>query len=300
MGGGLHRSGNEFREGDAGEDEQSAGGAAPAKAFSENKERGNPGKDRFQRQDEGSVGRREELLRPGLHGKGDRGGQHGGNQQSREELGRPVNPGMFQQRGADGHKQGAEANLQDGELLEGKARGEVGQGEDVEGEADGAGEGEQVAEIHAAEGEAGAGRGGEEDDADEGDQRTAPGIPARGMSGARAQAGYGREQGHQNDYEAGDKGGFGWSGKTETGGLELIADREAESDGGAGSKGAAIDTAQVPPVDDQQADEGEGHAEEIEEKRRDAGKGVFDNDEGRSPDTDDRQEDEVRAERARA
>ena len=44
-----------------------------------------------------------------------------------------------------------------------------------------------------------------------------------------------------------------------------------------------LSVAELAVVDDGQRDEGEGHAEEIEEQRRDVGEGVLDEDEGGCP-----------------
>ena len=49
----------------------------------------------------------------------------------------------------------------------------------------------------------------------------------------------------------------------------------------------------VAVVDDDQSDEGEGHAEEIEEERGGVVEGVLDEDEGDAPDGDNSQEEDV-------
>jgi len=50
----------------------------------------------------------------------------------------------------NGHEGGAESDLEDGELFEGTA-GKTGESQDVEGESEGAAEGEEVAEADGAE-----------------------------------------------------------------------------------------------------------------------------------------------------
>ena len=55
----------------------------------------------------------------------------------------------------------------------------------------------------------------------------------------------------------------------------------------------AGDVAELTVVDDGQSDEGQGHAEEIEEERGGVLEGVFDEDEGGAPDEDDCQKEEV-------
>ena len=51
--------------------------------------------------------------------------------------------------------------------------------------------------------------------------------------------------------------------------------------------------AELTAVHDGQSDEGQGHAEEIEEQRRGVLEGVFDEDEGGAPDEDDCQQQKV-------
>jgi hypothetical protein len=69
--------------------------------------------------------------------------------------------------------------------------------------------------------------------------------------------------------------------------LELIAGGEEETDEDAGEKSAAADVAELAVIHDGQSDEREAHAEEIKQERRGVLKGVFDEDEGGSPDEDD-------------
>ena len=66
----------------------------------------------------------------------------------------------------------------------------------------------------------------------------------------------------------------------------MVAGGEEEADDEAGEDGSAGEVAEAAVVDDGERDEGEGHAEEIEEERGDVGEGVFDEGEGCSPDED--------------
>ncbi len=77
------------------------------------------------------------------------------------------------------------------------------------------------------------------------------------------------------------------------GGLELIAGGEEEADDEAGEQSAAVDVTELAVVHDGQGDEGEGHAEQIEEERGGVLKSVFDEDEGCAPDEDDCQQQDV-------
>ena len=74
----------------------------------------------------------QELLCPRLHGEGSRGGEDGGDKQSDQETEGPVNPWMLEQRHADRHEDGAEADLEKRELLEGNARREMGEGQHMQ------------------------------------------------------------------------------------------------------------------------------------------------------------------------
>ena len=79
----------------------------------------------------------------------------------------------------------------------------------------------------------------------------------------------------------------------EAGGLELIPGGQEEADHESGDYALAFDGEELTMVYDSQRNEGQSHSEQIEEERRGVLKGVFNEDEGRSPDDDDRQEQEV-------
>jgi hypothetical protein len=269
---GLDGHGEEFGEGDAGEDEQSAGSAAAAEAFAVEEEGSEPREDRLEGEDERGVRGGKILLCPRLDGEGGGGGEDGCDEEGDEDAGGGVkqgraHPWMLEQGQADGHEGGAEADLEDGELFEGNARGKTGESQDVEGESEGAGQGEEVAETDGAEVEGGAGRGGEEDEAGKGDECSEPGVPFGDVGAADSKCGDGGKHGDEDDNHAGDEGGFGGGGEAEAGGLELIAHGEAGADDGAGEEGAAVHATEVAAVEEGQAKEGEGHAEEVEEER---------------------------------
>jgi hypothetical protein len=128
---GLDGEWEQFGEGDAGEDEESAGGGAAAEAFAIEEERGEPGEDRFEGEDERGVGGGEIFLGPRLDGEGRCGGEDGGEEQGDHDAGgrvekRWVHPGMFEEGQAQAHEDGAESDLEDGELFVGDTGGEGG------------------------------------------------------------------------------------------------------------------------------------------------------------------------------
>ena len=110
---------------------------------------------------------------------------------------------------------------------------------------------------------------------------------------AERRAGTSGEERDEDDDEAGDEGGFCGGGAGEAGGLELISGCEEEADDQAGDEGVTVDLAELAVVHDDESEEREGHAEEVEEEWGDVLEGVFDEDEGGSPDEDDRQEQNV-------
>jgi hypothetical protein len=296
---GLNGHGEEFSQRDAGKDEQSTGCATAAEAFAEEEKRGEPGENGLEREDEGGMGSGEELLRPRLHGEGGGGGENGGDEQSDDDAGRPVDPGVLEERYGEGHEEGAEANLENGELFEGKAGREMGERQDVEGEAERAAEGEEVAEADGAEIESGAGRGGQQNDAGEGDEGSGPGVPAGSVRATGAKQRNGAKKGNEDDDHSCDERRLRRGGETESGSLELIAHGEAEADSGAGEESAAIHAPEVAAVEEREAGEGEGHADEIEEQRRDLSESILDDDEGATPNGDDGDEQNMGAQRTR-
>jgi hypothetical protein len=66
----------------------------------------------------------------------------------------------------------------------------------------------------------------------------------------------------------------------------LVAGSEEEADDEPGEEGVTADVAELATIHDGEGDERESHAEEVEEKRGGVLKGVFDENEGGSPDED--------------
>ena len=156
----------------------------------------------------------------------------------------------------------------------------------MSGEGDGADEGEEIAEAYAAEEiqPGGSSGSGEEEKARKGQERADGGGPAGSGGVGRAQEWDDREKRDEDDDEPGDKGGLGGSSVGQASGLELIAGGKEETDDGTQEEGSTADVAELTVVNDGQCDEGQGHAEEIEEERGGVVEGVFDEDEGCAPD----------------
>ena len=93
----------------------------------------------------------QDRLRPALNGECSGGGEGGGDGESDDEARGPGDVGMLDEGQADGHEDGAEADLQERQRLEGDARRDVAEGDAMEGKADGAAEGEHVADIDGGE-----------------------------------------------------------------------------------------------------------------------------------------------------
>ncbi len=91
----LDRHRDQLGEGDAGEDEESAGCAAAAEAFAVEEEGREPGEDRLESEDERGVRGGEIFLRPRLDGEGGGGGEDGGDEQGDDDA-----SGRVQQGGA--------------------------------------------------------------------------------------------------------------------------------------------------------------------------------------------------------
>ena len=68
----------------------------------------------------------------------------------------------------------------------------------------------------------------------------------------------------------------------------MIAGCEEEADDQAREQSLAVNLAELTVIHDGEGEDGQRHAEEIEEQRRGVRKGVFDEDEGGSPYEDDR------------
>jgi hypothetical protein len=156
----------------------------------------------------------------------------------------------------------------------------------VSSKGDGAGEGEEVAQADGGEevGPLCAGRRGEQQQAAEGEDGSDGGGPARGLGAGRAERGDRSEERNEDDDQAGDEGRLRGSGAGEAAGLELVAGGEEGADDCPGQNGSARKMAEMAVVDGREGDEGERHAQEVEEERSGVLEGVFDQDEGGSPD----------------
>lgn len=266
----MHGAGNDLGEGNAYEDEDGACKRASAKPLAEDEEGCKPCEDGLQCEDEGGVGGGQDALRVGEDREGEGGGEDGRDGECGEDAWGPVNVGVIKKRQGDRHDEGTGTDLDDCQLLKREAGGKMGECDDLEGEAEGADTGEDVAEVHVAEGGKGnrvADGSGEQDNAEEGDDGSEPGVPVRALGRWRPQAGDDGEQGDDDDDQARDEGGFGGSGQAESGSLELIAGGETEAGDGAGDEDGWAHPAEVATVDDGEDEEGERHADEIEEER---------------------------------
>ena len=109
---------------------------------------------------------------------------------------------------------------------------DVAESDAVEGECDGAAEGEDVADVDGGEvreegsdvgGGSSSGRRGEEQDANEGESGSEEGVPAWCARAGWAKSRDDGEEGDEDNDESGDECGFGGSGADEPDGLELVA-----------------------------------------------------------------------------
>jgi hypothetical protein len=120
------------------------------------------------------------------------------------------------------------------------------------------------------------------------------------IKATRAEEGNRAKKRNEHDDHSGDEGGLRGRGKTQAGGLELIAHRQAETDDGAGREGPAIHASEVAAVEERQTGESEGHADEVEEQRGDIGESTLDDDKSGSPDRDHSHKKDVRPGGARS
>ena len=101
------------------------------------------------------------------------------------------------------------------------------------------------------------------------------------------------KKGDEDYDEARDEGGFSGGGTGQACGLELITGGKEKADDEAGDEGRRVMLAQLTVVNDGQSDEGQGHAEEIEEQGRSVLEGVLDEDERYAPDGHDCQKQDM-------
>ena len=156
----------------------------------------------------------------------------------------------------------------------------------------GADEGEEIADADADEEvlEGGSGWCGEEEQACKGKDRSDGGGPARSWRVGGSKSGDDGVERDEDDNEAGDEGGLRRCGSSEARGLELVAGCEEEAYNETGEQCVAVDVTELAVIHDGQGDEGQGHPEKIKKKRRGVLEGVFDEDEGGTPDEDDCQQ----------
>ena len=135
---------------------------------------------------------------------------------------------VLAKRQSDKHDESGDADLECGELRRRQAWRGVREREQVSGEGDGAGKGEQVAETDRGEemGPCGSGGRGEEEKSGEGQGRADGGSPARRVGSGGAEGGNRRKEWNKHDYEAGDEGGLRGRGASEAAGLKLVAGGE--------------------------------------------------------------------------
>jgi len=167
----------------------------------------------------------------------------------------------------------------------------VGEGEQVSGEGDGAGQGEEVPRADANEDVLWRRSrwSGEKEEAREGENGPDDRGPARRRRVWGTKGWDDGEERDEDDDEAGDEGGLCGGGESEACGLELIAGSEEEADDQAGEEGAAVDVSELAAVHDGKSEKREAHAKKVEEERGGVLESVFDKDEGGSPDEDDSQ-----------
>src|SRR5207248_3865866 len=77
----------QLREKHASEDQRRARASPPPQPLSIDKERGEPGKNRLEGKNQGSVGSCHELLRPGLHGESEGSAKKSGNDNRQYQAG---------------------------------------------------------------------------------------------------------------------------------------------------------------------------------------------------------------------
>jgi hypothetical protein len=229
------------------------------------------------------VGRAGEALGAGLDGEGDDGAEQageGGRGPDRHQA--PEGRRLPDERGRAA-EQGDDDDLDEGEPEHALAGGVPADPEDVQREAAGAGEDEQVAD---------AGRhrlGGEVAEREQGEAAGGQGNPERDGSRDRLSGDQGRDDGHDHDRQPGDEAGSAGAGELESGRLESVAGEQASPDNRAGpSKPGATRRGPTPTrgarPDQRQHDDGrQGEAERDERQRPDVGERVLDHHKGRAP-----------------
>ena len=117
---------------------------------------GDGGENWLEADQDGSVGRRGVLLRPGLGGEAEGGGTEGGDQNGDDQsgTGMPVGPleaGDGEEWNGDGGEDGGGGDLNDGERADGVALDVTADDDHVQGEGHGAAEDDGIAAIESTE-----------------------------------------------------------------------------------------------------------------------------------------------------
>ncbi len=146
----------------------------------EDEEGGEAGEDGLQSQQDGGVGWGKVLLGPALDGEGRSCGEEAGHGEGDEQARGDGQIGLACQRQGEGHDDGGDADLKGSKLAGRDSMGGVGQGQEMAGEGDCAGEGQQVSGTDAGEEIAPrrSCRRGEEEEAGEGQECANCGGPA--------------------------------------------------------------------------------------------------------------------------
>ena len=119
--------------------------------FVQNEERGQTSEDWFEGEEDGGVGGGEVSLGPALDGEGGGGGEQAGDGKSDEETRRDREVRLSAKWQRDGHDARRNADLERGELAGWDSMRGVGEGKQMAGEGDGAGESEEVSSANADE-----------------------------------------------------------------------------------------------------------------------------------------------------
>jgi hypothetical protein len=284
----LGGPGEEFAYEDTGENERGTESGAKAETLAHNDVGGCESEYGFEGKDERGVRWRCELLRPGLYGEGDDGGEYGGDDDGPDDTWRPDDGWSLEDRRGYDHQEGADDHLHEDDLRVGKALGGAADEDDVEGEADGAANGERVADVDAAQAEefsVGADGDGEQVESDEraDDSEDGPAIDVAPPEERE-------EERHEDDGCTREECGFRWRGELQSGGLEFVAEPEEDSDDASGDYGGTRHAREFAVVDDGEERGGERHAHGVEEQGRHVRKCVLDENEGRAPDERDEYE----------
>src|SRR5947209_14733941 len=197
---------------------------------------------------------------------------------------------MFEERHADPHQDGGDAGLQNGDGLERDALTGASEKDDVEGEGDGAAEGEPVSEVDGGEfGPVRAGRKGEQRQAGECEERTEDRPDGRLTPEEQVE-----EERNQDHGDAGNESGFRRRGEAEAGGLEGVSGEEEDADGECEQEFGSADPSEAAIVGGGEHCGRHGEAHRVEEQRRDVTQRILDEHKRGAPDKGDEHQQQVR------